>query len=104
MASVGMNVERKEGMARATGAARYADDLSFPGMLFGRTIRSSIPRGRVAGISLGFDRAGFTVVDHTDIPGENCIALIERDQPCLAAGAISHSAEPLLLLAPPRIE
>ena len=25
---------------KATGAARYADDLSFPGMLYGRTIRS----------------------------------------------------------------
>ncbi len=99
MASVGVNVDRKEGMARATGAARYADDLSFPGMLFGRTVRSTIPRGRVAAITLGFDRAGFTVVDHRDIPGENCIALIEHDQPCLVASEIRHTAEPLLLLA-----
>jgi CO/xanthine dehydrogenase Mo-binding subunit len=99
MTSVGTNVARKEGMARATGAALYADDLSFPGMLHGRTIRSSIPRGRVTAIALGFDRAGFTVVDHRDIPGENCIALIERDQPCLAADEVRHSAEPLLLLA-----
>src|ERR1043166_7588861 len=68
-------------------------------MLHGRTIRSSIPRGRVTAIALGFDRAGFTVVDHRDIPGENCIALIERDQPCLAADEVRHSAEPLLLLA-----
>ncbi|HEY6194916.1 MAG TPA: xanthine dehydrogenase family protein molybdopterin-binding subunit [Candidatus Eisenbacteria bacterium] len=96
---MGTNVARKEGMARATGAALYADDLSFPGMLHGRTIRSSIPRGRVTAIALGFDRAGFTVVDHRDIPGENCIALIERDQPCLAADEVRHSAEPLLLLA-----
>lgn len=99
MASVGTNVERKEGMARATGAARYADDLSFPGMLFGRTVRTTIPRGRVTGITLGFDPAGFTVVDHRDIPGENCIALIERDQPCLVVDQVRHSAEPLLLLA-----
>ena len=99
MTSVGTNVARKEGMARATGAALYADDLSFPGMLHGRTIRSSIPRGRVTAIALEFDRAGFTVVDHRDIPGENCIALIERDQPCLAADEVRHSAEPLLLLA-----
>jgi CO/xanthine dehydrogenase Mo-binding subunit len=99
MASVGLNVERKEGMSRATGAALYADDLSFPGMLFGRTVRSTIPHGRVAGITLGFDRAGFTVVDHHDIPGENCIALIERDQPCLVVSDVRHAAEPLLLLA-----
>ena len=99
MASVGTSVARKEGMARATGAAIYADDLRFPGMLHGRTIRSTVPCGRVTGVSLGFDTAGFTVVDHRDIPGENCIALIERDQPCLVADTVRHSAEPVLLLA-----
>jgi len=99
MASVGTSVERKEGMDRATGAARYADDLRFPGMLVGRTIRSTIPRGRVTGVRLDFDPAGFTVVDHRDIPGENCIALIERDQPCLVESVIRHAAEPILLLA-----
>src|SRR5262245_19318822 len=99
MASVGASVARKEGMARATGAALYADDLRFPGLLHGRTVRSSIARGRLAGYSLDFDAAGFTVVDHRDIPGENCIALIERDQPCLVADEIRHAAEPVLLLA-----
>jgi len=99
MASVGTSVARKEGMARATGAAIYADDLRFPGMLHGRTIRSTVPCGRVTGVRLGFDPAGFTVVDHRDIPGENCIALIERDQPCLVADIVRHAAEPVLLLA-----
>src|SRR5215467_11068234 len=64
MASVGTSVARKEGMDRATGAAMYADDLRFPGMLVGRTIRSTIPRGRITGIALDFDTTGFTVVDH----------------------------------------
>src|SRR5262249_33399298 len=95
----GTSVARKEGMDRATGAARYADDLRFPGMLAGRTIRSTIPRGRITGITLGFDLAGFTVVDHRDIPGENCIALIEKDQPCLVRELVRHAAEPILLLA-----
>src|SRR5262245_60368353 len=81
MKAVGSNVPRKEGLARATGAAVFADDLRFPGMLHGRTVRSSVARGRLTGHTLGFDPAGFTVVDHRDIPGENVIALIERDQP-----------------------
>jgi len=99
MRTVGTNVARKEGMARATGAALFADDLSFPGMLHGRTVRTRTARGRLAGYTLGFDTTGFTVVDHRDIPGENVIALIERDQPCLVADTIRHSAEPVLLLA-----
>jgi CO/xanthine dehydrogenase Mo-binding subunit len=104
MASVGTSVARKEGMDRATGAAKYADDLRFPGMLLGRTIRSTIARGRVTGVALGFETAGFTVVDHRDIPGENTIALIEKDQPCLVNGTVRHAAEPILLLAHERRE
>jgi len=35
--AVGRNVLRKEGVEKVTGAARYIDDLAFPGMLYGRT-------------------------------------------------------------------
>src|SRR5437773_9233519 len=99
MPAVGTNVPRKEGLDKATGHARYIDDLKFPGMIFGRTIRSTIPRGRITNIGFDFDRTGFTAVDHRDIPGENVIALIENDQPCLAADEVRHVAEPILLLA-----
>src|SRR5215831_9200256 len=103
MPAVGTSVARKEGMDRATGAAKYADDLRFPGMLLGRTIRSTVARGRITGITLDLG-AGFTLVDHRDIPGENTIALIEKDQPCLANGLVRHAAEPILLLAHERRE
>lgn len=99
MDSVGRNTPRKEGPARVTGEARYVDDLRFPGMLHGRTIRSSIARGRVTGVSLDFDTTGFTVVDHRDIPGRNLIALIEPDQPALVVEQVNHREEPILLLA-----
>jgi CO/xanthine dehydrogenase Mo-binding subunit len=97
--AVGRNVIRTEGLDKVTGAARYIDDIAFPGMLYGRTIRSTIPRGEITGISYRFDRTGFTVVDHSDIPGRNVIALIDDDQPCLAAREIRHVAEPIVLLA-----
>ncbi|HLL83471.1 MAG TPA: xanthine dehydrogenase family protein molybdopterin-binding subunit [Longimicrobium sp.] len=88
-------------MAKTTGTALYVDDLSFPGMIYGRTIRSTIAKGRVRSISLDFDPAGFTVVDYRDIPGPRCnfVALIEDDQPFLVAEEINHFAEPILLLA-----
>src|SRR5437016_7967675 len=43
----------------------------------------------------------FVVVDHRDIPGPNVVALIEQDQPVLAAGYVRHVYEPVLLLAHP---
>ena len=89
MRSVGRNVLRKEGVAKVTGAARYIDDLTFPGLLYGRTIRSTIPAGEIAGIRLNFDTAGFTIVDYRDVPGRNIVALIEDDQPCLVEREIA---------------
>jgi len=97
--SVGRSVARKDGIGKATGKAVYADDLVFPGMLYGRTIRSEIPRGRVREIRRDFEESEFTVVDFRDIPGKNVIALIELDQPCLVESEIRHFAEPILLLA-----
>jgi len=98
LSSVGHNVLRKEGFEKVTGAARYLDDLRFPNLLHARTIRSTIPAGEITGIRFNFERSGFTIVDHRDIPGRNVVALIEDDQPCLAERSIRHFAEPILLL------
>ena len=97
--AVGRNVLRKEGASKASGAAKYIDDLSFPRMLHARTIRSTIPAGEITAIRFNFDTAGFTIVDFRDIPGRNIVALIEDDQPCLAEREVRHFAEPILLLA-----
>ena len=99
MPAVGSNVPRKDAQEKVSGSARYIDDLTFPGMLHARTIRSTIPRGRIRDIRFDFDRTGFTVVDHRDVPGRNVVALIEDDQPLLAERDIRHVAEPILLLA-----
>ncbi|HEX7938456.1 MAG TPA: xanthine dehydrogenase family protein, partial [Gemmatimonadaceae bacterium] len=103
MTAVGSNVKRKDGIGKATGRTKYADDMVFPGMLFGRTIRSTIAAGRVRSIKHEYDAAGFTVVDHRDIPraagGKNIVALIVDDQPALVESEVRHVAEPILLLA-----
>lgn len=99
MTTVGKSVARKDGIGKATGGAKYADDITFPGMIHGRTIRSSIPRGRVKSIELDFDTTGFTIVDYRDIPAKNIVDLIEQDQPFLVETEVRHMAEPILLLA-----
>ena len=100
---VGSSSPRKEGRDKVTGQARYIDDISMPGMLYGATVRSQIPRGRIKNIKFGpgIDWNDFTIVSAKDIPGKNHIALITDDQPCLASEVINHPEEPLLLLAHP---
>lgn len=100
---VGAAVPRKEGQDKVRGQARYVDDITLPEMLYGATVRSSIPRGRIAKITFGPGIAWdeFVIVSAKDIPGQNCVALIFDDQPCLADGVVNHPEEPILLLAHP---
>ena len=64
MSAVGRSVERKDGVGKATGAAKYPDDLAFPGMIHGRTIRSTIARGILESVRVKGSVPGLTVVDH----------------------------------------
>src|SRR6195256_4025966 len=111
MHPIGKSIPRKEGRKKVTGQSLYVDDLSFPEMLHGVTVRSSVPRGRIKNISFdqppatagGSDRNipwdEFTVVTAKDIPGENYVALILNDQPYLADEVTNHPEEAVVLLA-----
>jgi CO/xanthine dehydrogenase Mo-binding subunit len=96
---------RREGPAKLTGEAKYADDLVFPGAWFGATIRSTDPHARLLGIDLadGFDWKRVVVVTADDIPGDNIVSLIDTDQPVLVpvGGEIRHQAEACALIAAP---
>ena len=96
---------RREGPAKLTGEAKYADDLVFPGAWFGATIRSTEPHARYLGLELddAFDWQRVVVVTAEDIPGENIVSLIDDDQPVLvpAGGEIRHQAEACALIAAP---
>jgi CO/xanthine dehydrogenase Mo-binding subunit len=100
---IGKSAPRKEGRKKVTGQALYVDDISFPEMLYGATVRSSMPRGRIKNISFAGDIPWdeFTIVTARDIPGENYVALILNDQPYLAVEMINHNEEPIVLLAHP---
>src|SRR3954453_19583731 len=99
MPVVGESVPRKDGIGKATGAALYADDIVFPGMIHGRTIRSTIARGKLKSAKVLGDTPGLVVADYHDVPGRNVCYLIEQDQPFLVEKDIRHQAEPILLLA-----
>ncbi len=101
--TVGRSVPRREGGDKVTGRARYTDDLVIAGAWFGKTIRSTVPRGRIRSIRLdpAFDWMRVVLVTADDIPGDNVVQLIRDDQPVLApkGGDIRHKEEPILLLA-----
>jgi CO/xanthine dehydrogenase Mo-binding subunit len=96
---------RREGPAKLTGAAKYADDLVVPGAWFGAAIRSTDAHATFTALDRdpAFDWSAVIVVTAADIPGENIVSSIKADQPILVpvGGEIQHHAEPLALLAAP---
>jgi CO/xanthine dehydrogenase Mo-binding subunit len=98
---LGKPVPRKEGREKVTGQSRYIDDIRFPDMLYGATVRSTVPRGRISKVEFGegtpWDEV--VVVTAADIPGINCVALILDDQPYLADGFVNHPEEAVMLVA-----
>jgi CO/xanthine dehydrogenase Mo-binding subunit len=102
---IGIPAIRKEGRAKVLGRARYTDDKTFRCLLYGATVRSTVPRGILKAIRFGegIPWKEFTIVTAQDIPGENRVAAIVKDQPFLVevGGMINHAEEPVLLLAHP---
>jgi xanthine dehydrogenase molybdenum-binding subunit len=70
--AVGKSPRRKDAVAKVTGRARYTDDLSMPGMLYAKYVRSPIAHGRVLRIDTARARnlhgveAVFTYEDVSD--------------------------------------
>ncbi len=99
--SVGTSLLRKEGAEKVKGTAKYVDDLSFPNMLYGTTVRSSCARGRLIEYAFkqGIPWDEFVIVAAKDIPGKNIVTFIDIDQPYLVESQINHPEEAILLLA-----
>lgn len=83
---VGQVVPRPEAKKKVTGEAVYTDDIDFPDMLYGATLRAGIPHGRVKvlDISKACQLAGVqAVLTAEDIPGRVNHGLIIQDWPAL---------------------
>jgi selenium-dependent xanthine dehydrogenase len=83
---VGQVVPRPEANKKVTGEAVYTDDISFPGMLFGATLRAGIPHGRVKKLDISKAKklpGVQAVLTAEDIPGRVNHGEIIQDWPAL---------------------
>jgi CO/xanthine dehydrogenase Mo-binding subunit len=103
MHGIGDSPPRPDGQAKVSGAARYVDDVSLPGMWFGATLRSPHPHARIRSLRWIPERApaGAVCVTAADLPGPNGIQLLDDSWPILADGVVRHVAEPVALVAAP---
>jgi CO/xanthine dehydrogenase Mo-binding subunit len=55
--SIGESLPPTDGVAKVTGAARYANDVKVPGTLYGRTLRSLVPHANIRRIDVSKAKA-----------------------------------------------
>lgn len=86
---------------KMSGQAVYIADMQMEGALFAKALRSSKPHARITNITLPLMEEGYTVVDHTDIPGANLLKVVTSEQPILAENTVEYVGQPILLIAGP---
>lgn len=105
-ASIGRRVKRHDVTAKATGSTRYAVDLSLPGMLCGRLVRSKVPHGRIRSVEVERARGvpGVkAILTGADVPSFHYGPFV-RDQTVLAIDKVRFAGEPVAAIAATSLE
>ncbi|MGI6226834.1 MAG: xanthine dehydrogenase family protein molybdopterin-binding subunit [Peptococcales bacterium] len=93
---IGKPIPREDALDKATGKTKYMTDLEFPGMLWGKIIRSGIPHGRIADIdtSEAENYPGVvSVVTYKDVPGLNGYGIHIQDQPVFCQDKVRYEGD-----------
>jgi xanthine dehydrogenase D subunit len=99
---IGSSARRVDGVPKVTGDFAYSSDHSMEGMLWGHTVRSPHPHGRILRVDTGPALAApgvHAVLTAEDVPGKRTYGLEFSDQPVLASEVVRHVGEPVALVA-----
>lgn len=98
MSDISKSINKVDNEEKITGKAIYIDDVKVEGMLYAKTFRSSISKGRIVGRSYPELPEGYFIIDYSDIKGNNYIDIISDDWPIFAEDSVNHIGEPILLV------
>jgi CO/xanthine dehydrogenase Mo-binding subunit len=99
--AVGHSIPRTEGLGKVTGQAKFPADYYMPGMLYGKTLRTSLPSAKVLRLDTSKAEAlkgVVKVVTAKDIPGENGHGVIFPDAPILVKDRVRSINDPIALV------
>ncbi|MCP3911617.1 MAG: molybdopterin-dependent oxidoreductase [Actinomycetia bacterium] len=99
---VGRAGPRIDSLAQATGAVRYVDDISYPGMLHGKILRSTKAHARIIAVDTSAAEAlpgVHAVLTGTDLPVAFGLLPVSQDEHALALGKVRHVGDPVAAVA-----
>ena len=96
---VGHSVPRVDGIEKVTGKAKFVGDITVPGMLYGKILRSAYPHARIRAIDTSAAEAlpgVIAVLTAADITGLNSIY---NGRPVIATEKVHYVGEPVAAVA-----
>ena len=96
-------VRRVDAVSKSEGTAKYISDYDFAACLWGRLVRSSIPRGIIKSITLPEMPEGYRFITYKDIPegGHNYLHMIATDWKCFAENDVRYVGETIGIMVGP---
>lgn len=96
-----------DGVAKVTGGLKYLTDLSFPGMLFGKILRSSHPHAVIESIDTASAArlpGVHALLTHRDVPGMNRFGMVIPDQPVFCEDRVRFIGDAICAVAADTVE
>ncbi|PYZ94744.1 xanthine dehydrogenase subunit D [Salipaludibacillus keqinensis] len=93
---------RPDGQAKVTGELRYLTDMTSPGKLIGRVLRSGVPHARLLSVdtSKAKELPGVvSVLTSKDVPGLNGFGIAEPNQPVFCEDLIRYEGDAIAAVA-----
>lgn len=104
---IGENALDKKSIEKISGIAKYSADFRMDGMLYLKVLMSSVSHAELLGIdfSEALKIPGVAgVITAKDVPGENKIGVIVKDQPVLTEKKIRYKGETIAIVGADSIE
>ena len=99
--AIGQSVVRGEGPDKVTGKSVYAADVTLPGMLWGKSLRSPFPHARIVSVDTTQAKAVsgvHAVITSADLP-DSLVGRRLRDMPVLARDVVRFVGEKVAAVA-----
>ncbi len=101
---VGKQIIREDGYSKVTSYVKFADDYSFPGMLYGVMVRIPVTHAKI--LSIDFSKiigSEFleTIITADDIKGVKNVGAIVKDQPIFCDKTVLTCGDVLAMLVGP---
>lgn len=93
---------RPDGPDKVTGSLSYLTDLSMPGMLHGKVLRSALPHAFILDIRTAKAEQApgvRAVLTHKDVPGLNRFGIVNPDQPVFCEDRVRYIGDAIAAVA-----